>query len=292
MPANRTDSLLPVLSLLLSATMWGLIWYPLRFLEAGGLQGEWQALVLYAAATVVALPVLPAAWRALRGRPVSLSVMALASGWCNLAFMLAVLQGSVVRALLLFYMSPLWAVLLGRLLLGERLAAEGVLVLVVAVSGAAVMLWDPAIGLPWPHAAADWLALSSGFAFALSNVEVRRLQAVPVKVKTVLSWLGCVVIAAVSVRLLQVPLPPVAPEVWWAAALLGVLGITTMTLAVQYGVTHMPVQRSAVILLFEIVVGAVSSQLLANETLQPREWLGGVMIITAGLLAAHREMRA
>jgi drug/metabolite transporter (DMT)-like permease len=56
---------------------------------------------------------------------------------------------------------------------------------------------------------------------------------------------------------------------------------------VLYGVTHMPIHRSAVILLFEIVVGAVSSLLLTDEIVLPREWVGGSMIILAAYLAAR-----
>ena len=46
--------------------------------------------------------------------------------------------------------------------------------------------------------------------------------------------------------------------------LLGLAGFLVMALAVQYGVTHMPLHRSAVILLFELVVGAVSALLLID----------------------------
>ena len=60
-----------------------------------------------------------------------------------------------------------------------------------------------------------------------------------------------------------------------------------MTLTVLYGVTHMPVHRSAVILLFELVVGAVSALLLTDEIVLYREWLGGFMIVTAAYMAAH-----
>ena len=49
----------------------------------------------------------------------------------------------------------------------------------------------------------------------------------------------------------------------------------------------MPVHRSAVILLFELVAGAVSSQLLTDELVLLREWIGGGMIIMAAWLAAR-----
>ena len=59
---------------------------------------------------------------------------------------------------------------------------------------------------------------------------------------------------------------------------------------VQYGVTRMPVHRSAIILLFELVVGAVSAMLLTDEQVLPREWLGGLMIIAAAWIAARLHL--
>ena len=43
----------PVLSLLLAATLWGVIWYPLRLLDENGLNGLWTSLVSYGVALLV-----------------------------------------------------------------------------------------------------------------------------------------------------------------------------------------------------------------------------------------------
>jgi drug/metabolite transporter (DMT)-like permease len=150
-----------------------------------------------------------------------------------------------------------------------------------------VMLWDSAIGAPWPSGTADWLAVSSGFAFALSNVFVRKLHHVTVLLKSGSSFLGVVVVAAVWITALDIGMPAAEPAVIGYAVLLGLAGFLVMALAVQYGVTHMPLHRSAVILLFELVVGAVSALLLTDEVVLPREWLGGGMIVLAAWVAAY-----
>ena len=56
-----------------------------------------------------------------------------------------------------------------------------------------------------------------------------------------------------------------------------------------YGVSSMPVQRSAVIMLFELVVSAASSWWLAGETMVLAEWLGGGLILSAALIAIRQE---
>jgi drug/metabolite transporter (DMT)-like permease len=264
------------------------IWYPLRLLETAGLPGLWTTLASYSAALLLGLWPCIARLGELRRQPWLLLVLALAAGWCNVAFILAVLEGTVVRVLLLFYLSPIWAVLMAWLFLGERLSVQARGVFALAIVGALIMLWDPAIGMPWPSGSGDWLAVSSGFAFALSNVVTRQLQQVSVQIKTLTSWTGVMFIApAMLLAGGALVLPEVSLSVWLGAAALGWFGIVIMTFAVQYGVTHMPVHRSAVILLFELIAGAVSANLLTDEVVRPLEWLGGALIITAAYLAAR-----
>lgn len=285
--SKQDNRLLPVLSLLFSATLWGLVWYPLRLLEAQGLTGVWSAMISYGAVLVVFSWVLLRDRRSLRENIVPLALMGLSAGWCNVAFIMAVLDGHVVRVLLLFYLSPFWAVCLGWFMLDERLDGKSMLVFAVAVTGAVIMLWNEAVGVPWPRDEADWLAVSSGFAFALSNVYVRRTQNVSVLLKSTASWSGVIVVAVVWIVIGQVGFPGVGGDVIFAAVVLGLCGFLVMTLSVLYGVTRMPVHRSAVILLFELVVGAVSALLLTDEVVLLREWIGGAMIVSAAYLAAR-----
>lgn len=289
MPSNRTSYVLPILSLLFGATLWGLFWYPLRWLEAQGVPGLWASLLIYITVVLLSVPLL---WRR-RGEvaqePWLLAALALTAGVCNVAFILAVIEGNVVRVLLLFYLSPLWASLLGWWLLGERLSLRAGLTLAVAMAGAVIMLWDPALGWPWPQERADGLAIVAGFTFALSNVCVRKMQAVSYPVKSIAVWWGGAATAGAGLLLMPLPAPMIDAPLLGAIVALACGGMVVMTLAVQYGVTHMPVHRSAVILLFEIVVGAASAQLLTDETLLLREWLGGLLIMVAAYLSAREE---
>ena len=285
--SKQDNRLLPVLSLLFSATLWGLVWYPLRLLEEQGLTGLWSAMISYGAILVVFSWVLLRDRQSLTANIVPLVLMGLSAGWCNVAFIMAVLDGNVVRVLLLFYLSPFWAVCLGWFMLDERLDGKSMLVFAVAVTGAVIMLWNEAVGVPWPKDEADWLAVSSGFAFALSNVYVRRTQNVSVLLKSTASWFGVIIVAGIWITVSQAGFPDVAGGVVLAAVVLGLCGFLVMTLSVLYGVTRMPVHRSAVILLFELVAGAVSSQLLTDELVLLREWIGGGMIIMAAWLAAR-----
>ena len=289
--SKQENRLLPILSLLFTATLWGIIWYPLRLLEEQGLAGPWRALISYGAVLCVFLWVPVRERASMQQNLLPFVLMSLSAGWCNVAFIMAVLDGNVVRVLLLFYLSPFWAVCLGWFMLDERLDRKSMLVFAIAVAGALVMLWDETLGMPWPRDTADWMAVSSGFAFALSNVFVRRMQSVSVLLKSTGSWAGVVVVAGGWLLLKNAAFPAVGSDVLLAAIALGLCGFLVMTFTVLYGVTRMPVHRSAVILLFELVAGAASSLLLTDEVILPREWLGGLMIIMAAWLAARIHSR-
>ena len=291
MPSNQPPNRYPVLSLIVGACLWGVVWYPMRLLDAGGLPGIWLTLILYATALLASLPRTYAAVGEFARCPWGLSLLMLAAGWTNIAFVEAVLEGNILRVLLLFYLSPLWATLMGRVVLHERISRLALLSLLVAMGGALLMLWDPRLGAFLPQGRADWMALSSGFAFALSNVIVRKTQEVSIAAKALAVWAGVVVVAAAMIAAFALPAPQAAAPVFAGALALGLFGILAMTVLVQYGVTHMPVHRSAVIALVELVAGAISQQLLTDEVVSMGEWVGGALIILGAFLAARASAK-
>lgn len=283
-----------VSGLLFGATVWGLIWYPYRLLENLGVSGALASLITY-------LIPLAAGWLAFR--PASgglrrhfglLAAIGLTAGWCNLAYVLAVLHGEVMRVLLLFYLSPLWTVMLAHFLLGERPNGYGWLVMAMAFCGALVMLWRTELGMPLPANSAEWLALSAGFMFAASNVLSRRGSDIPVNLKSLGVWGGVSLLSACAL--------PWAPGAvgglggagaygWGLLVFVGTV-IFLVTVAVQYGLGKTPANQAIVIFLFELVVAAVSSHFLAGETMGLREWLGGALIVAATLFSGRMESTA
>ncbi|MBI3560436.1 MAG: DMT family transporter [Gammaproteobacteria bacterium] len=277
--------LLPVLSLLLATCLWGVYWYPLRWLIGQGLDGPWIVLWVYLG-TVIFIPfVVRRRWHELGRAPGLLIGIALASGLCNTLFILAVLEGNVVRVTLLFFLSPVWATLLARFFLNETLQHYSYYILALACAGALLILWKPALGIPWPESVTDWYGLVSGMAFAVSNVCIHKAEAVSSAVKTAVAWLGAIVIAAgiILLRTAPVILPSLAAI--QAALLVGSIGMGIMTLSVTYGISHLPVHRSAVIMLFEVVVASVSTLALTHERPRDLEWLGGLLVVLAAYLA-------
>jgi drug/metabolite transporter (DMT)-like permease len=281
---------LPALALLLNAFVWGVSWWPFRLLEARGLHPLWATVIVYALSCAAIVAARPRALAHLLRTP-RLAWLVLASGTTNAAFNWGVVVGDVVRVVLLFYLMPLWAVLLARLVLGERLSALAFARVLLALVGAAVVLWPaPDAGGGALFRLPDALGLVGGFAFALNNVMLRREAAQPGAARALAMFVGGVLVAGLLAALLAtrgaIGWPP-APGVGWVAPAIALGAFFLMSnLALQYGAARLPAQVTAVVMLTEIVFAAGSALALGAGVLTPRLVVGALLILAGALLAS------
>ena len=278
-------------SLLFGAAMWGLIWYPYRLLQDAGAGGVATSFLTYLIPLALTLAF---TWRHLltaRAHLVWLAVLGLAAGWANMAYVLAVIEGEVMRVVLLFYLAPVWTVFFARALLGEKLTFWGWAIMLFSFAGALVMLWPADGGLPLPANRAEWIALSAGVSFALANVVTRKIDEADHWAKALAVWAGVCVVAGLATGFVAQPFAFFATVNTHTILILLGVGLCTgaMTLAVQYGLSHTLANQAIIIFLFELVVAALSSWWWVNETLNLQEWIGAAMIITGSLFSGHLE---
>ena len=270
-----------------ASLLWGLAWLPLKALATLGISGLPLSSAAFGAAALVTLPLL---WRSRGdwgGQGRWLVLIGLLGGYANLAFTLALMHGQVVRVMVLFYLLPAWSALGGRLFLGEAIDGPRLSAVVLAISGALLVLGGPNdIGgsLSW----ADLLAVSCGISFAGNNLVFRARQSLPVPVKVAAMLTGCFVLAAGLATAIEPQLsPPAAPAWWWAAAY-GVGWVLVATAGTQWGVTHLPAARSAVIIVLELLTAVLSAVLIGGETMSPGQVVGAVLILAAAYIEARR----
>jgi drug/metabolite transporter (DMT)-like permease len=289
-----------VATLIYNALVWGVSWWPFRWLEQQGLHALASTVVIYALSALLLTLWRPQAWAEVL-RHKALWPLVLASGTTNAAFNWAVTLGDVVRVVLLFYLMPLWAVLLARVLLGERLTAMALLRVALAFMGAMIILWPSAASadvgwrsLPLPRTLADALAILGGFAFALNNVMLRHQAQRSEPARALAMFVGGVLVSAVLLASLHwlgaAPGHSLWPSAvgWWLPAVLalGVLFLSS-NWALQIGAARLPANVTAVVMLTEVVFASVSSMALGAATASLRVAAGGAVIIAAALLAAR-----
>ena len=285
----------PVLALVLNAFCWGVSWWPFRWLDARGLHPLWATAVSYLIAVLCISAWRPASWVQLRRAP-TLWILVLASGTTNAAFNWGVTIGDVVRVVLLFYTMPLWAVLLAWLLLGERLSALAAARVLLALAGAAIVLWPDGGGAwPWPASLGEMLGLLGGFAFALNNVMLRREAHQPEMARALAMFVGGALVAATLAWALGargLVAPPATPAWPWLGGVVAVgLLFLASNLALQYGAARLPANITAVVMVSEVLFASVSALWLGAGRLSAPLLIGGALIVGAALLVVPQRRR-
>ena len=276
-----------ITGLLSGAAVWGMVWYPFRILEEAGISGMLSSFLVYSIALLVGLAISGPVWRELRTAGWWGLLLLLSAGWTNFGYVQAIIEGEVMRVLLLFYLAPLWTVFFAHFLLGERLNRYGFAVITLSLGGAIVMLWQPQLGLPVPQNRAEWIGLSAGMSFALMNVIVRHTQHLSVNFKSASVWLGTILLTGMMLLYsggMTEQITGIALGSWWLLLLLGLV-MCAVSFAVQFGLTHLPANQAIVLLLFELLFAAVAAYFLAGEKMGMQELIGAVLIVSASLLS-------
>lgn len=276
----------PVLVLLFSASLWGLSWWPVKQLVNMGLTGPLLPLLAYGlvgGSTGWVLWQERRQWRRQWGLLLALAVV---GGWANISFIGALMLGDVVRVMFLFYLSPVWSVLGGRIFLGERIPVWRAVAVTVAVVGLWLVITGGSGSLDASLSLADGLALSAGLAFAGNNIIARAGQEIPMRSKTVSVFLGCGLLAAVAVAWQGTGIPALPTAAWLGVLGYGFIWLLLATATWQYGVTHLESGRAGVVLLAELLVAVLTATWFGGEQLSAIEWIGGALIASAALIEA------
>ena len=289
--AHRHSTVSASIGIAVGGAFWGIYWIPLRALDSAGLSGAWAGIGLYVAAIALATPWLWAARHRLQKRFLTVLFVGIAMGSGMGLFSTAVVLTEVVRATLLFYLAPVWATIAGLFFLGERLTLARIIALILGLVGAAILL---GIGdtLPIPSNLGDWMAFASGLTFAVGSLFVYRMKAVSITEQSLGFMMGAIIssLAIIGLGILW-GLPELGslPTTADLAALLPTLGwggllVLGLVFTVIWPAKVLSPGRVSLLLMGEIIVGAVTSMIWAGEALVSRELIGGVLIISAGLV--------
>ena len=166
------------LLIVLGGCMWGVYWLPLRHLEGMGFTGASAGIALHTGCLLVLLPftlrlgaIIQTQWRILL-------FSSLLTGAAFSLFTTALVLTDVIRAILLFYLTPAWGTILGLLFLGERLNRSRILALLFAFVGLVGILGGHG-GIPIPRTTGDIFALLSGIFWAVGSMGLLKAPDIP-----------------------------------------------------------------------------------------------------------------
>lgn len=283
-------------ALFLAAGSWGLYWIPQRALEEAGMTGGWGTIAQYVVCVALLGPI--AVWRWHKGLQTGLDLplAGLLMGGGIVCYANSFLQTDVIRALMLFYLTPVWATMIEMGLLRRQPGWQRAISLPMSLLGVWIVIGKD-VGLPLPQNIGDWLAILAGAMFAggAARVEVSRIDGVFPMLFAFFVYGGIFAMAQSFFLAAQLgPFPPI--DTWitlmpWFLLLCVGFFLPTNTI-----ITWSPGQIGAglfsILILAELVFGTVGAAIWANEPFGWHEIAGCALILAAGVLEvtlARRE---
>ena len=288
---DRRPDLLPSVVLALIGMSWGVFWLPMRLLDEIGLGGAWATLAVFATALVLLFPVIIARRRRLAAGGTSLLVTGMITGAAFALYATALVLTEVVYTILLFYLTPVWSTLLGRIMLGEKITRRRLLALILGIAGLFVILGFDR-GLPLPRNIGDWMALLSGIGWAYGSLRLYRSENASAWESTSAFFAGGLLITLVGVL---IPIDVTTPSseslvaaTPWLFLLVAAYLVPSM-LVLLWAASRLSPGRVGLLLMGEVVVGVISAALLTDEPFGGRELIGTILIVSAGVIEVTRR---
>jgi drug/metabolite transporter (DMT)-like permease len=251
-------------------------------------------VLIFAVPAVICLPLALFRRRAILAGGGPLLMVALGVGACNALFAQALTFGEIGMIVLLFYLSPVWATILERIVLGTPMAKHRILGLVLGLAGM-VILQGLGGRLPFPQNLAEWMGLLAGVCWAIGLVAANVAQGSSIIDKTSLQFFcatafGFVLILALDSRS-AVPAPAAILHGMPWILVTGVWMVGAMALSL-WGAGRMSPARASMLLMLEVIVALVSAHWWAGEPVGLNKVLGGALILSAGIVDAWGSARS
>lgn len=285
--ARPAATVLPTIIVMVTGVLWGIYWIPVRAMADLGLAGAWGTLAIVLGA-VFALSVFAlrqgfAVYRSNRGATIAMVI----GGAAFVMYSVGFLYGRVAMITILFYLTPVWSVLIGKYVMGWDTPRLRILAIGVGLIGLLIMLAADG-SAPIPQGLGEWMALLSGILWSISSTRMRALPALPPVSAAFAFAMGAVCLSAILAPLLA-PLPslgdlPQAGRAFAFAVLTGAFWWGVSLSAFLWAAPQLDPARIGILLMAEVIVGAVTAAIIAGESVSALEIAGGVLVLLAGVL--------
>jgi len=296
---DRKSAILLVLG---SAVLWGFYWMPIYRLESRGFEGAWAGLSINAATLAsvafAGLVGLAFARRRPSARPMSRGAIAGAL-FCGAGISLyasAISFTEVIRAVLFFYLSPVWSTAIECLFMGRRWSWRNALAIAVTGLGLVVVCRGE-IPLEGLGAAGDWMAVAAGLAWSVGTSMIfSRSESDPVPL-TLLSIAGALAVSGVTIWVggATMGAPPSLEAVagaGWELAGFGLLYLAPIVFLTMWGAQKLNPAAMGFLLTAEILSGIASSAMFLDQPFGVMEIAGAVLIVAGATVEVTTPVAA
>ncbi len=271
-----------------SAGCWGLYWLPQRLLLEAGMTGGWGTVAQWVICMAVLLPV--AFWRLMKGQPIGMRYWAcgLLLGSGAVFYANSFILTDVVRALVFFYLMPLWATIFEMVFLKRYPGRSRAISITLALIGVWIAVGLD-IGLPVPTQLGDWFGLIGGVLIAAGAVRTEIEQPQGIFPLLFMVILFCIVASAFQYPLLShaigaIPTLDAIEENLPFLLVLVLVFVLPTTAFVFWAPQKIGAGVFGILVLSELVVGVISAAILTDEPFGWREATGTTLVVLAGIV--------
>lgn len=273
--------------LALSAGVWGLYWLPLRSIEELGVSASWSVVLFNACPLVVLVPLLLFNYQQLKGLVGPTIVAGLMIGIAFNLYANGLLETTVARATLLYYLTPIWSTLLGVVWLSEPLTKARIIAIGVALIGLFLLLSN-ANSSNQALNIGDLYSFMSGIFWAIGVSVLNRWATIPILPLLACTFLATTLFSALTAGLLPANPAPNLQAVKMAlpAAAFWAIFIFVPSFFIIFRISQLLFPgRVGILTMTEAIVAIVSAAILIpEESMLLLQWLGAGAIIMAGLI--------
>lgn len=273
--------------LALSAGVWGLYWLPLRSIEELGVTASWSVVLFNACPLVVLVPLLLFNYQQLKGLVGPTILAGLMIGIAFNLYANGLLETTVARATLLYYLTPIWSTLLGVVWLSEPLTKARIIAIGVALIGLFLLLSN-ANSSNQALNIGDLYSFMSGIFWAIGVSVLNRWATIPILPLLACTFLATTLFSALTAGLLPAnPVPDLqAVKMALPAAAFWAIFIFVPSFFIIFRISQLLFPgRVGILTMTEAIVAIVSAAILIpEESMLLLQWLGAGAIIMAGLI--------
>ena len=283
----KSDKILSLI-IVVSSCAWGLYWLPLRSIEQSGIAGSWSIVLVNACPLIILVPLIFFNLDKLKKYPKPIFFAGIMIGAAFTFYANGLVQTSVIRATLLFYLSPIWSTIIGIIWLNERLTIARVISIIVALIGLILLLYDFRNQETAMLNFGDFSSILSGLFWALGASILKKWSKLPIIPLTAIVYFSTTSLSILlAIIVYKAPIPSLAligqnfstAFIWSVIVLLPSFCIIFRISQILFP------GRVGILMMSEVAVAVISAKiLLPEEQMVILQWIGASAILLAGVV--------
>ena len=283
----KSDEILSLI-IVVSSCAWGLYWLPLRSIEQSGIAGSWSIVLVNACPLIILVPLIFFNLDKLKKYPKPILFAGIMIGAAFTFYANGLVQTSVIRATLLFYLSPIWSTIIGIIWLNERLTIARVISIIVALIGLILLLYDFRNQETTMLNFGDFSSILSGLFWALGASILKKWSKLPIIPLTAIVYFSTTslsILLAIIVYKAPIPSLGLIGENFSTAFIWSVI-VLLPSFCIIFRISQILFPgRVGILMMSEVAVAVISAKiLLPEEQMVILQWIGASAILLAGVV--------